>query len=204
MSVISKQPFQNEAVAFEYLEKTLWPDGPVGPHCGTVGHATKLEASEPKKGKRGARMGLGQRNEDPCRKQFTVKVGTVFEHGRIPLHKMSQAVYLLCCSKKGCSSHQLHRILQITYKSAWFLSHRIREAMRDGALAPMGGLGGIVEIDETFFGFQAGANSKTARWASQFRNCVMTLVTRGGSARSFHIDGNTHAQMLPIIRPNLQ
>jgi hypothetical protein len=80
-------------------------------------------------------------NEKECRKQFTVKVGTVFEHGRIPLHKMLQAVYLLCCSKKGISSHQLHRILQIQYKSAWFLSHRIREAMRDGSLAPMGGLG---------------------------------------------------------------
>src|SRR5207248_7636520 len=96
-----------------------------------------------------ARLGLWKCNERECRKQFTVKVGTVFEHGRIPLHKMLQAVFLLCCSKKGCSSHQLHRILQITYKSAWFLSHRIREAMRDGALTPMGGARRIVEMDET-------------------------------------------------------
>ena len=87
-----------------------------------------------KEGKRQARIGLWKCNEKECRKQFTVKVGTVFEHGRIPLHKMLQAVYLLCCSKKGCSSHQLHRILGITYKAAWFLSHRIREAMRDGRL----------------------------------------------------------------------
>jgi transposase-like protein len=94
--------------------------------------------------------------------------------------------------------------LQVTYKTAWFLSHRIREAMRDGSLAPMGGLGGIVEIDETKFGFQAGANSKTVRTAGQFRNTVLTLVTRGGSARSFHVDGTTHAEILPIIRHNIQ
>ena len=80
--------------------------------------------------------------------------GTVFEHGRIPLNKMLQAVYLLCCSKKGCSSHQLHRVLGITYKSAWFLSHRIREAMRTGKLAPMGGSGSVVEADETYIGRQ--------------------------------------------------
>src|SRR2546430_11302408 len=160
MSILSKPYFHDETAAFEHLERLLWPDGAVCPHCGTMGRATKLQGEA-------HRRGVWKCNERECRKQFTVKVGTVFEHGRIPLHKMLQAVYLLCCSKKGCSSHQLHRILQITYKSAWFLSHRIREAMRDGALAPMGGLGGIVEIDETFFGFQAGANSKTARWASR-------------------------------------
>src|SRR5712691_11434642 len=134
MSVISRMQFHDEAAAFEYLETTLWPDGSVCPNCGTIGTASKLQG-------KATRMGVWKCNEKECRKQFTVKVGTVFEHGRIPLHKMLQAVYLLCCSKKGCSSHQLHRILQITYKSAWFLSHRIREAMRDGTLAPMGGAG---------------------------------------------------------------
>src|SRR5262245_55473607 len=205
MSIISKQPFQNEATAFEYLEKTLWPDGPVCPHCGTVGNATKLQTSEPRKGKRAARLGLWKCNERECRKQFTVKVGTVFEHGRIPLHKMLQAVYLLCCSKKGCSSHQLHRILQITYKSAWFLSHRIREAMRDGALAPMGGSGQTVEIDETIFGKLEGAPKRLRRehGPSAWRNIVLTLVERGGSARSFHIEGTTLGALLPIIRHNL-
>src|SRR2546423_97213 len=148
MSIISKLPFHDEAAAFQYLEKTLWPEGPVCPHCGVIGNATKLQGRQGK-GKRQARIGLWKCNEKECRKQFTVKVGTVFEHGRIPLNKMLQAVYLMCCSKKGISAHQLHRILQIQYKSAWFLSHRIREAMRDGSLAPMGGLGGIVEIDET-------------------------------------------------------
>jgi transposase-like protein len=157
MSIISRQPFHDEETAFEYLERTLWPDGPVCPHCGTVGTATKLQSNGNGKGKRPARLGLWKCNEKPCRKQFTVKVGTVFEHGRIPLHKLLPAVYLLCCSKKGISSHQLHRILQIQYKSAWFLSHRIREAMRDGSLAPMGGGGKIVEVDETFYGKLEGA-----------------------------------------------
>jgi transposase-like protein len=202
MSLVSRLPFHSEEAAFEYLEKTLWPAGPVCPHCGTFGTATKL--AHKGTGKRPARIGLWKCNEKPCRKQFTVKVGTVFEHGRIPLHKMLQAVYLLCCSKKGISSHQLHRILQIQYKSAWFLSHRIREAMRDGSLEPMGGAGQIVEIDETVIGKQDGA-PKHLRWGgSYFRNVVMTLVTRGGSARSFHIDGNTIATMLPIIRANIQ
>ena len=106
------------------------------PHCG-IG----WEGNPRLQGKERARIGTWKCNEKECRKQFTVKVGTVFEHGRIPLNKMLQAVYLLCWSKKGCSSHQLHRILGITYKSAWFLSHRIREAMRTGKLAPMGGCG---------------------------------------------------------------
>jgi transposase-like protein len=163
MSIISRQPFHDEETAFEYLERTLWPDGPVCPHCGTVGTATKLSKGNGK-GKRPARMGLWKCNEKPCRKQFTVKVGTVFEHGRIPLHKMLQAVYLLCCSKKGISSHQLHRILQIQYKSAWFLSHRIREAMRNGTLAPMGGGGATVEVDETFIGRLEGQPKARQGW----------------------------------------
>jgi transposase-like protein len=202
LSVISRKHFETEAAAFEYLEATLWPEGSVCPHCGSVGTATKLEGRKGE-GKRQARLGLWKCREKECRKQFTVKVGTVFEHGRIPLHKMLQAVYLLCCSKKGISSHQLHRILQIQYKSAWFLSHRIREAMRDGALSPMGGAGQTVEMDETIFGFQAGANSKTQRHGHQFRNVVLTLVQRGGAARSFHVDGTTLGQLLPIIRANL-
>ena len=109
MSKLSKAAFHSEPQAFEYLEKTLWPDGAVCPHCGVVGNATKLQG-------KATRIGVWKCND--CRKQFTVKVGTVFEHGRIPLHKMLQAVYLLCCSKKGCSSHQLHRVLGIAYKTA--------------------------------------------------------------------------------------
>ncbi len=194
MSTLSKLPFQSEPAAFEYLERTLWPDGAVCPHCGTVGTATKLQG-------KATRVGVWKCNEKPCRKQFTVKVGTVFEHGRIPLNKMLQAVYLLCCSKKGCSSHQLHRILGITYKSAWFLSHRIREAMRDGSLAPMGGPGGVVEADETYIGRQAGLGIDKTGYHN--KNMVVTLVERGGSARSFHTDGHSIADIVPIVRENI-
>jgi transposase-like protein len=200
MSIISRQPFHDEETAFAYLERTLWPNGPVCPHCGTIGTATKLKGAG--KGKRPARLGLWKCNEKPCRKQFTVKVGTVFEHGRIPLHKILQAVYLLCCSKKGISSHQLHRILQIQYKSAWFLSHRIREAMRDGSLAPMGGAGQVVEADETYIGRRAGV-PKPKIGGRHHKNTVFTLVQRGGPARSFHMEGQAISDIMPILRANI-
>jgi hypothetical protein len=114
---------------------------------------------------------------------------------------MLQAVYLLCCSKKGISSHQLHRVLGITYKAAWFLSHRIREAMRDGKLGPMGGAGGIVEVDETYIGQQEGLPTDVSRYHN--KNMVVTLVERGGAARSFHTDGHSIADIVPIVRENI-
>src|SRR6266508_4266711 len=194
MSILSKKHFHDEAAAFGYLERTLWPNGPTCPHCGNAdaSRITRLEGEA-------HRIGVHKCNE--CRKQFTVKVGTVFEHGRMPLHKMLQAVYLMSCSKKGVSAHQLHRILQITYKSAWFLAHRIREAMRDGALAPMGGKGGIVEVDETYIGKQEGhAQEKGAA----HKNIVLTLVERGGGARSFHITSFGLAEVVPIVRMNIR
>jgi transposase-like protein len=203
LSKLTKDSFHSETAAFGYLEATLWPDGAVCPHCGTVGRATRLQTSGGSKdGKRQARLGLWKCNEKECRKQFTVKVGTVFEHGRIPLHKMLQAVYLLCCSKKGCSSHQLHRVLGITYKAAWFLAHRIREAMRTGALAPMGGAGGVVEVDETYIGRLEGVPTPKYGGA-RHKNMVMTLVERGGGARSFHMDGMAISDMMPILRKNI-
>jgi len=194
MSTLSKMPFHSEPAAFEYLERTLWPGGAVCPHCGTVGHATKLAG-------KATRIGVWKCNEKECRKQFTVKVGTVFEHGRIPLNKMLQAVYLLCCSKKGCSSHQLHRILGITYKSAWFLSHRIRESMRKGSLAPMGGSGAVIEADETWIGRLTGVPK--GRRGFGHKNMVLTLVERGGEARSFHLDGKAISDVMPVVRENV-
>ncbi len=202
MSKLSKSAFHTEAQAFDFLEETLWPEGAVCPHCGSVGNATKFQTNERTDGKRSARIGLWKCNERECRKQFTVKVGTVFEHGRIPLHKMLQAVYLLCCSKKGISSHQLHRVLGITYKSAWFLSHRIREAMRAGKLAPMGGLGGIVEADETYIGRLKGVPKP--KNGPSHKNMVVTLVERGGGARSFHVDSASIAEIVPIVRDNVR
>jgi transposase-like protein len=206
MSVASRKHFHDESAAFEYLERALWPTGAVCPHCGTIGRATKLQG-------KATRIGVWKCNEKECRKQFTVKVGTVFEHGRIPLHKMLQAAYLLCCSKKGCSAHQLHRILQITYKSAWFLAHRIREAMRPKDFTPMGGEGQIVEADETFVGTLEGEGGKKAQrernrygryGGAAHKNVVLTLVERGGSARSFHIDSTSVAQIVPIVRTNIR
>ena len=195
MSVLSKPYFHDEAAAFAHLESLLWPEGPTCPHCGNADgkRITRFEG-------KATRMGLHKCNE--CRKQFTVKVGTVFESAHIPLHKMLQAVYLLSASKKGCSAHQLHRILQITYKSAWFLAHRIREAMRTGGLGPMGGGGQIVEVDETVIGRLEGVPKQTAGYAH--KNIVLTLVERGGSARSFHIDSTSVADVVPLVRKNIR
>jgi transposase-like protein len=130
-----------------------------------------------------------------------VKVGTVFEDSHVPMHHWLQAVYLMCSSKKGVSSNQLHRTLGITIKTAWFMEHRIREAMRDGSLAPMGGAGGIVEIDETFQGNKEGVE---VRRGYGHKNVILTLVERGGSARSFHVQSTKKEDVLPIVRANIK
>jgi transposase-like protein len=187
--------FTDETKAREWLEDRVWPKGPICPHCGiTSKHVTKLEGEK-------HRPGVYQCNE--CREQFTVTVKTVFERSKIPLSKWLAALFLLTASKKGVSAHQIHRSLGISYKSSWFMMHRLREAMRSGGLIPMGGAGKIMEVDETVIGFQEGANSKTPRAGSQFRNVVLTLVERGGSARSFHVDGVTVGTLVPIIRANI-
>jgi transposase-like protein len=191
MSVLSKPYFHDEAKAFEHLEGALWPEGPVCPHCGSMsGKHYDL---------RKTRMGL--RKCSDCRKQFTVKVGTVFEQAHIPLNKMLQAVHLLCSSKKGISAHQLHRILEVQYKTAWFLAHRIREAMRSGELAPMGGAGGTVEADETFIGRK---DDSIKRRGHGHKNAVLSLVHReSGQVRSFHVDGVSAADIIPIVKANV-
>ena len=194
MSVLSKPYFHDEAKAFEYLESILWADGIVCPHCGTVGgRVYELKGKS-------TRLGLKKCGE--CRQQFTVKVGTVFEHGRMPLNKMLQAVYLMTSSKKGISAHQMHRILEISYKSAWFLMHRIREAMRSGDLAPFGGEGGVVEVDETFIGRREGVEKGRGGYAHKIP--VVSLVHReSGQCRSFVVDNVTRATLLPIVLRNI-
>jgi transposase-like protein len=201
MSILAKAYFHNERAAFRHLEKLLWADGVICPKCGVIGSAGRLEGVKGKNGK--VRLGLWKCYEAGCRKQFTVRVGTVFESAHIPLHKCLQAVHLIASSKKGISSHQLHRILEIQYKSAWFLAHRIREAMRDGSLAPMGGSGKIVESDETYIGRLEGQPKRGRGGASTHKNTVLTLVERGGSARSFHIDGASIADIAPILKANI-
>lgn len=166
-----------------------------------VDKAGRLDGVKDKKGR--ARLGLWKCYA--CRAQFTVTVNTVFESRHIPLHKMLQAVYLMTASKKGVSAHQLHRTLEVTYKTAWFLAHRIREAMRDGTLTPMGGSGKTVEADETTQGKVSTAPKGRNRhrgWGN--RNVVLTLVERGGSARSFHVASTSVAEIVPIVRQNVR
>jgi transposase-like protein len=196
-SVLSDKHFHDERAAYAYVEARIWPNGPVCPHCGNADadRITKLAGKT-------TRIGLHKCNE--CRKPFTVKIGTIFESSHVPLRLWLQAIHLLCSSKKGISSNQLYRVLGVTLKTAWFMSHRIREAMRDGSLPSMGGAGQTVEIDETVLGKIEGAPKGPIRGGrSGFRNVAFTLVERGGSARSFHVDGVTMATLLPIIRANV-
>ena len=193
MSVLSKPYLHNEKAAFTFLESTLWADGPECPHCGSINHAGKLKGKS-------TRLGVWKCYD--CRKQFTVKVGTVFEHGRMPLHKMLQAAVLMCGSKKGISAHQLHRTLEITYKSSWFLAHRIREAMREGTLP--GGLGGqnkVVEVDETYVGGKA-KNAKRGAPIPE-KEPVIALVERDGRMRSFHVLSVNRDTLAPILRTQI-
>lgn len=196
MSVLSKPYFHDEEKAFEYLESVVWADGKVCPHCGGVDRITKVKANPEKR----IRLGLWRCGH--CKGQFTVKVGTVFEHARLPLHKALQAAYLMTSSKKGISAHQLHRVLEITYKSAWFLAHRIREAMRDGDLAPFGGEGGVVEVDETYIGNKKGITpGKGGAW---HKLPVLSLVHReSGQARSFVVERATAEHIIPIVKRNV-
>ncbi|MAF95222.1 MAG: hypothetical protein CMM60_05665 [Rhodospirillaceae bacterium] len=145
VSNLSSLHFHDAGAAREYLENVRWPDGPVCPHCGGMEkiYVIKTKSAWP-----------GLRKCGDCRKQFSVTVGTVFEGSKVPLNLWLQASYLLCAGKKGMSSHQLHRILGVTYKTAWFMTHRLREAMKDAPIYkdPMGGDGMTVEADETFIG----------------------------------------------------
>ena len=195
MSALSRPEFHSEEAAFAHLEKVVWNGSPVCPHCGALDRITAVKANPAK------RIRIGLHRCGHCKGQFTVKVGTVFEHARMPLHKMLQAVYLVTSSKKGVSAHQLHRTLEITYKSAWFLLHRIREAMRSGDLTPMGGAGVIVEADETFIGNIKGSDK---RRSFHHKMKVLALIDRGtGQARTMVIDKVNADTIMPIVRANI-
>ncbi len=205
MSVLSQAHFHDEAKAFAFLEGVVWADGVACPHCGTVGgrvyDLSGVRSKASVKNPEGVvRHGLKKCGE--CRKQFTVKVGTVFEHARMPLHKMLQAVHLIVSSKKGISSHQLSRVLEVQYKTAWFLAHRIREAMRSGDLSvPFGTGGGAVEVDETYFTNRKGA---TKRRGGGHKMAVLALVDRDtGTMRSFTFEKNNADNVHPIVRANI-
>lgn len=178
--------YSDAELARQHLERLHWPHGPVCPHCGCMGRTTKLEGKS-------TRPGVYKCND--CTKPFTVTVGTIMEDSKIPLNKWLMAFALIAASKKGISAHQLHRSLGITYKSAWFLAHRIREAM-DSGNDPLGGEPSrIVEADETFVG---GSTRNRASKKTAPKKAVVTLVERGGHARSFHV-ASVHANTLRTV-----
>ncbi|HUZ30503.1 MAG TPA: IS1595 family transposase [Xanthobacteraceae bacterium] len=203
MDTFSAPHFRTDDAARTYLERLRWPDGTVCPHCGVIGHSYKTPT-----------VGRYRCAEKECRKDFTVTVNTPMERSHIALHKWLQAFHLMCSSKKGVSAHQLHRTLAITYRSAWFMAHRIRECMRTGGLAPLGGAGKIVEADETYYGktetarvpayrmgrpYKQGAGSRGPR----DKRSIVALVERGGNVRSFHVPIADKKTVTSIVRDNI-
>jgi transposase-like protein len=197
--------FTDKDAAREHLEKTVWPDGPVCPHCGSVEKISKVEGK-----KKSHRPGLYYCGN--CDGQFTVTVGTVYERSKVPLNKWLLATHLLASSKKGMSAHQLHRMLGVTYKTAWFMAHRIREAMRDDAPSGMGGDGGVVEADETYHGKpeeprvspqRKGRPYKYRSMGPRNSRPIVALVERGGNVRSFHVAVADKKNVTKIVRNNI-
>src|SRR3990167_2475036 len=196
--------FQDAEKARKWLEAQRWPTGPVCPHCGNV-DPEKITALKGKV----HRPGLYQCAE--CREQFTVTVGTVMERSKIPLNKWVAAMHLMGASKKGMSAHQLHRMLGITYQSAWFLAHRIREAMRDDYASPIGGGSKIVEADETYFGKAETPRVSPQRKGRHFtkkghawnNRPILALVERGGSVRTFNVPVADKANVQAIVAANI-
>jgi len=186
--------FQDQDKAREWLEAQRWPDGPYCTHCGSF-TVTQLQG-------RAHRPGVYQCND--CREQFTVTTGSVMERSKIPLNKWLMAMHLMASSKKGYSAHQLHRTLGITYQSAWFLAHRIRAAMANDKSGPIGGEGKVIEADETYFGDKDRITKRTKRGKSGLasKRAVVSLVERGGRARSFHVDRATAENVRDVIVRN--
>jgi transposase-like protein len=196
-SFLSQPFFHNEEAAYEFVESRLWPHGAVCPHCGVIGRAGKLQGAS-------TRMGVWKCYE--CRKPFTVKIGTIFEASHIKLHLWLQAIFLVASSKKGISANQLHRTLGITLKSAWFMGHRIREAMRNSNLDVFGSGGGDVEVDETFIGNDRTIKPKGEKRGRGYhhKNKVLSLVDRStGQARSLVVDDLKVSTLMPIIQANV-
>jgi transposase-like protein len=188
--------FTDDDKAREYLESIRWPEGPVCPHCGVLEKSSAIK---------GGRAGLYFCNA--CRKQYTVTVGTVYERSKVGLSKWLLATYLLSSSKKGMSAHQIHRMLGVTYKTAWFMCHRIREAMIDSNPGPMGGKGKVVEADETYIGSSGYEFHNDKGWQMKRglgdKHKVFTLVERGGRARSLKVDNMSGVEVGKILAANV-
>jgi transposase-like protein len=201
-ATFSAAQFRDDDAARVYLERLRWPAGTVCPHCGVIGHSYKTPTA-----------GRYRCAERECRKDFTVTVNTPMERSHIALHKWLQAFSLMTASKKGVSAHQLHRTLGITYRSAWFMAHRIRECMRTGGLAPMGGDGMIVEADETYYGpvetprprsrGRVPKPTKGGKSGPSNKRPIVALVERGGNVRTFHVPVANKAEVSKIVRENI-
>jgi transposase-like protein len=193
MSVVSKPYFHAEAAAFAHVESVVWADGMACPHCGNVEGFYDLGKTR-----------IGLKKCAACRKQFTVRVGTIFEDSHLPLHKWLQAIHLVCSSKKGISAHQLWRMLGFgSYRTAWFMAHRIREAMKELNPGALGGEGKIIEADTTYVGGKEGnkhvGKRKRGNIGGKGKQIVHTLVERGGRARSEHIANISGSTLRPIL-----
>jgi transposase-like protein len=194
MSVLSRPYFHDEQAAFDFVEAIIWPQGPVCPHCGGVEKITTVKPNPEK------RVRYGLKRCGQCKGQFTVRMGTIFEESKLPMTKWLQAIFLMTASKKGVSAHQLHRTLEVTYKTAWFLAHRIREAMRSGELAPFGSDGGAVEVDETYFA----RDPRFSNRGGKDKLAVVSLIERNtGRARSFVVDYATAKIVGGIVAENM-
>jgi transposase-like protein len=192
--------YTDDAAARAHLEGLRWPHGPVCPHCGVVDQATRLAGEAHRPGLLECRA---------CRRQFSVTVGTVFERSHVPLHKWVLATHLMSASKKGISAHQLHRMLGVTYKTAWFMAHRIREAMTDPSPGPIGGEGKVIEADETYIGKAENAAevlknrkrkvTKSGKSGPAGKRPIVALVERGGEVRAEHMPKVTAKNVRDVL-----
>lgn len=196
MSLLSQPHFHSEAAAIARLEAVVWPKGPYCPRCGGFDRITTVK---------GGRAGL--RRCGPCKREFTATVGTIFERSHVKLHKWFQAAHLMASSKKGISAHQLHRTLKVTYKTAWFMEHRLREAMRElHPTTQLGGEGKTVEIDEAYIGGSEKnkhRDKRTPGRGAAGKEIAFSLVERGGSVRSYHVPTVNSRTLAPILRAQI-
>ena len=196
-AILANPIFNDEEKAREHLENVRWPNGPVCPRCGSTDKAYRLEPNREKE----IRPGL--LTCKLCKKQFSVTVGTVFERSKVELHKWLLATHLLVSSKKGISSHQLHRTLGVTYKTAWFMTHRLREALKDPVFTnKLGGKGKFVEADETYWGNTNKKRPGARGYAHKEK--IFALVERDGEVRSFHVPQVTGKTLKPIIQEQIE
>jgi transposase-like protein len=195
--------YNDEDAAWEHYEKSRWPDGPVCPHCGSIDSATKMQGKTTRRGLYNCR---------DCDKPFTATIGTIFEDSHIPMHKWLLAMRLMASSKKGISAHQLWRTLGLgSYRTAWFMAHRIRESMRElhpQDFGPLGGEGKTVEMDETYIGGKEKNKHRKKRLnrgagGAGAKEIVFSLVERGGSVRSHHVPTISAKTLRPILKEQL-